>query len=572
MKVVDFGSVLRIFRNCHNMCPTHNLNSNGDLVKVSHQTQQQIMVSTQKSNSRKLLPIGIQDFRTIRNENYYYVDKTQLIHQLVRQGRHYFLSRPRRFGKSLLLDTIRLLFEGEEELFKGLAIHNSWDWSDKHPVLRISFGGRYNKPAEIEEHILIQLQEVENAAGVTPPDTALSGQVRLRRLLRSLHQVSGHQVVVLVDEYDKPILDFLDDPKLAKANRDYLSGFYGIIKDSANHVRFVLVTGVSMFSKVNLFSGLNNLDNLSLLPDYAAICGYTEADLDEVFAPELEGLDRDEIRRWYNGYNWLGDERVYNPYDVLYLFKNRKFASYWFRTGTPTFLYKIMTQTGTPAAKLENGGIGENRLTRFDVEDIELRSLMFQSGYLTIGEEDHVAGNNLYTLEFPNLEVQMNFNTGFLDHIGLDEVRATQDAQALLKLFASNDFDEIPRQIRSMYSGIPHRWYANNDIDQYEGYYVSVLYTYLRAAGADVSGEVSSSHGDADLVLKQNGQVFVMETKVAEDESDENVSKAIADAIKQIRERGYADPYQGQDTSVHIIGMVFGKQDRNLVGFKVETT
>ncbi len=525
---------------------------------------------SQQSNSRKFLPIGIQDFRTIRNENYYYVDKTQLIHQLVRQGRHYFLSRPRRFGKSLLLDTIRLLFEGEEELFKGLAIHKNWDWSVKHPVLRINFGGRYNKPDEIEEHILIQLQEVENAAGIAPPDNALSGQTRLHRLLRSLHQTTGQQVVVLVDEYDKPILDVLDDPKLAKANRDYLSGFYGVIKDSASHVRFVLVTGVTMFSMVSLFSGLNNLKNISLDRWYASICGYTEGDLDCVFAPELPGFDREEIHRWYNGYNWLGDERVYNPYDVLELFDTGKFKPHWFRTGTPAFLYRIMTQKGIPAPILEKGGIDGDRLTRFDVEDIKLLSLMFQAGYLTIAEKHREGARTLYTLEYPNLEVQMNFNAGFLGHIGLNEAHARQDAEVLLDLLTSNDFDAIPQKIRSMYSGIPNRWYMNNDIDQYEGYYVSMLYTYLRAVGADVSGEVSSSHGDADLVLKQNGQVFVMEAKVAEDESDENVNKVIADAIKQIRERGYADPYQGQDTAVHVIGMVFGKQDRNLVGFKAE--
>ncbi len=272
------------------------------------------------------LPIGIQDFETIRSEGFCYVDKTPLIRQLVDEGRHYFLSRPRRFGKSLLVDTIKALFEGRKELFEGLAIHAHRDWSVTHPVLRLSFDGKYNDgPADIEGDIIEQLESAEREHGLSPARSSDTGPRRLRNLLDRLHRATGQRVVILVDEYDKPILDALRDPALAIANRDYLRGFYGIVKGSAAHVRFVFVTGISMFSKVSLFSGLNNLEDISLDPRYATLCGYTDADLDTVFAPELEGLDRDAIRTWYNGYHWLGRERLYNPFDVLLLLRKREF-------------------------------------------------------------------------------------------------------------------------------------------------------------------------------------------------------------------------------------------------------
>ncbi len=255
------------------------------------------------------LPTGIQSFVDLRQTDCYYVDKTSHIQQLVSRGRHYFLSRPRRFGKSLLVDTLKELFEGNEPLFQGLHIHDYWDWSVRHPIVRLSFDGKYACPEDIERSALKQLKIIGESAdlAVTPGDTA---QDYLLELLIHLHHTTGQQVVVLVDEYDKPILDVIDNEAMAIANRDHLGGIYGIIKGSAEHVRFVFVTGVSMLSKVSLFSYLNNLTDISLRARYATICGYTNQDLESVFAPELEGLDRNEIRHWYNGYNWLGEEKV----------------------------------------------------------------------------------------------------------------------------------------------------------------------------------------------------------------------------------------------------------------------
>ena len=251
---------------------------------------------------RRRLPIGIQTFREVREDGCYYVDKTRQIESLVDGGKHYFLSRPRRFGKSLFLDTLKELFEGSEELFEGLAIHGRWDWSARSPVVRLDFSqGDFTAPGYLHRNAMAQLDGLGRRAGVTGRyDTAPE---RFSHLLETLHERGGERVVVLIDEYDKPILDALEDPELARANRNYLRGLYSTLKFADAHVRFSLVTGVSKFSKVSLFSGLNNLVDITLDPRHSTICGYTEEDLDAVFAPELRGLDRDRIREWYNGYS-----------------------------------------------------------------------------------------------------------------------------------------------------------------------------------------------------------------------------------------------------------------------------
>lgn len=291
---------------------------------------------------RKKLPLGIQTFSEIREGNYYYVDKTSFALQLIDQGKHYFLSRPRRFGKSLFLDTLKELFEGNQTLFTGLYAENNWDWSVKYPVIRMSFGGGVHKHlSSLEAVIHEQLTAYEEASELKThlPDIPS----RLKRLIHHLQTRSQQRVVVLVDEYDKPILDNLTQPELAREIRDALRNVYSVLKDNDAYLKFVFLTGVSKFSKVNVFSGLNHLTDLTISPDYSSICGYTEEDMDTVFAPELAGLDREKVRRWYNGYNWRGTS-VYNPFDVLKLFQSREFRSHWFETGSPTFLVDFLAQ------------------------------------------------------------------------------------------------------------------------------------------------------------------------------------------------------------------------------------
>ncbi len=512
------------------------------------------------------LPIGIQDFATIRSGGFYYVDKTPLIRHLVDEGRHYFLSRPRRFGKSLLVDTLRALFAGEEALFRDLAIHDHWDWSVTHPVVRLSFGGKYSTPTEIEGDVLEQLEAVEDRYGLTPAQASNTGPRQLRNFLRRVHQKTGQQVVVLVDEYDKPILDTLHDPDRARANREYLRGVYGIIKDSAEHVRFVLVTGVSMFSKVSLFSDLNNLEDISLDPRFATICGYTDADIDTVFGPELDGLDRDGIRTWYNGYSWRGAERLYNPFDVLLLLRKREFEPYWFETGSPRFLFETLKAKSISPMELENRTVDRPLISGFDVNDVEVDALLFQTGYLTITDErrDHL--DTLYQLDYPNQEVRISLNRGLLRYLGKTVAEAAGQGRDLCALLEANDFAGFTETLKAYLASIPYVWHATGDLARYEAWYASLLHMCFRAIGVDVRSEAATSHGRADMVVHLGEQVFILEFRMADKPDD--TQTALEAAFTQMRARGYADTHHGQ--TVHLVAIACGRDARNLLEVRAE--
>ena len=512
--------------------------------------------------NRRKLPIGIQTFREVREEDCYYVDKTAYIRGLLAEGKHYFLSRPRRFGKSLFLDTCKELFAGSEELFAGLYIHDHWDWSVRHPVLRLSFGsGSLSEPGVLHKEVMAQLDALEEETGVKSRyDTA---SVRFRHLIQRLHQQSGQRVAVLIDEYDKPILDALDTPEAARANRDFLRGLYAVIKDSDAHVRFTFLTGVSKFSKVSLFSGLNNLKDITLDPRYSALCGYAEADLDTVFAPELPGLDRDQIRDWYNGYRWRGDEKVYNPFDILLLFDSREFKAYWFETGTPTFLVETLFKRRISSLALGEMIGSDELLSTFDVDHIATEALLFQTGYLTITDEEDLGGEPVYRLGYPNREVRQSLNRSLLRYLVRDATQQMANSVRLSRLLAANDFAGLATLFHAFFASIPYEWYTNNDIARYEGYYASVFYSYFAALGLDITVEDSSSHGRLDMAVLFNDRVYLFEFKVVE------LASAGA-AMAQLKERRYADKYRALGQPIHLIGVEFSKDERNIAAFDVE--
>ncbi len=517
--------------------------------------------------TRKSLPIGIQDFETIRSEDFYYADKTPLIRRLMEDGRHYFLSRPRRFGKSLLVSTLKALFEGRQELFQGLDIDDYWDWSVSHPVVRLSFGGKYNEPEDVARNLRTQLDVIARNAGL--PETGYqTAPERLLDLLDRLHHKTGQRVVVLVDEYDKPILDVLKDPHLARANREYLRGFYGMIKDSAEHVRFVFVTGISMFSKVSLFSGLNNLKDISLDPRFATICGYTDSDLDTVFAPELDGLDRDAIRSWYNGYSWRGEERLYNPFDVLLLFDEREFKPHWFETGSPDFLFETLKTTSLSLRDLESQTVDRSLIAKFDVEDISAEALLFQTGYLTITDEYNDGFDTLYTLDYPNQEVRISLNRGLLQYLGKTVVEAGRQGRDLCTLLEANDFGGFAETLKAYLASLPYQWSAAGDLARYEAWYAGLLHMSFRAISVDVRSEDSSSRGRSDLVVLTGGQVFLFEFKMVE--TADKTEIALETALTQIRDRGYAEKYRDRKEPIHLIAIVCGRDTRNLLDIRVE--
>ena len=516
---------------------------------------------------RQRLPIGIQDFARLRNTDSYYVDKTPLIQDLIARGDHWFLSRPRRFGKSLLVDTLKALFEGRKDLFTGLNVHDHWDWSVTHPVVRMSFGGKYERPEDIERSILVQLKAIERDAGLAP-STWRTAPEYLFEILGRLHRTTGQRVVVLVDEYDKPILDALGDPDRARANREYLRGFYGIIKDSAAHVRFVFVTGVSMFSKVSLFSELNNLKDISLDPRFATICGYTETDLDTVFGLELEGLDRDEIRSWYNGYNWLGAKRVYNPFDVLLLLDERTFKPHWFRTGSPRFLFETLTEKSVHPLDLEGCFTDESLISKFEVEDISPEALMFQTGYLTITDEIRKGHRTVYRLDYPNREVELSLNDELLAYLNPTNRVPSEKGETLRDLLVANDFKGFAEILKAYLASIPYRWHITGDLARYEAWYAGLLHMSFRAIGVDVRSEEASSHGRADMAVLTDGQVFLFEFKMAE--TTEETETALETALAQIRGRGYAEKYRDRREPIHLIAIACGRADRSLLDIRVE--
>ena len=511
----------------------------------------------------KKLPIGIQTFREILEGHYYYVDKTDLAVKLVNEGKHYFLSRPRRFGKSLFLDTLKELFEGNKPLFSGLAAEQQWDWTVKYPVLRISFGsGNFRDADDLPQSLSEQLTVLEQEWGLSSLFETPLG--RFKNLIKQAEQKMQQPVVILIDEYDKPILDALDYHEVARVNRDFLRGFYATIKDYDAHIKFSFLTGVSKFSKVSLFSGLNNLYDLTLDPKYSAICGYTDQDVDRVFAPELTGLERDEIRSWYNGYNWLG-EGVYNPFDILQLFRNRKFRNYWFETVTPTFLIQVLQKARVSTPQLNQLLSTEELLSSFDIETIAIEALMFQTGYLTIKQVENLDDNYFYTLGYPNREVYQSLNSSLLQYWSEPSSAPVVNRKNLYQALMINDFERLQVIFQAFFASIPHQWYDTSKglIAHYEGFYASVFYSHFAALGMETIVEDSSSLGRLDMAVKFNRQIYLFEFKVLENSGE---GKALA----QLKAKHYADKYRALNQPIYLIGVEFSKEQRNVVGFEVE--
>lgn len=520
------------------------------------------MSHTAAALPRKKLPIGIQTFAQIREDNYYYVDKTPHILRLIDEGKYYFLSRPRRFGKSLLLDTIAELFEGKQQWFTGLYAEAHWDWGQRYPVVRISFSdGVLHSRAALDQKIEEILHRLEKQLGVQCNNHSISG--RFAELLEKIHRQTGQRVVVLIDEYDKPILDNITEPDIARTMRDGLRNLYSVLKGQDAHIHFAMLTGVSKFSKVSLFSGLNHLKDITIDARYSDLCGYTDKDVNTVFAPELPGLDREQIRLWYNGYNW-GGVAVYNPFDVLLLLDSRQFRPYWFETGTPNFLLEILHQRQIFTPSLAQRLSDLELLSTFDVDYLETDALLFQSGYLTLHHQEEILpGQWLYTLGYPNLEVRTSLNKALLPGLGVSASQALQQSAQLPTLLRCNDFTGLRQLFTAFFASIPNDWYRNNPIAQYEGYYASIFYSHFAALGFDIRLEDVTNKGRIDMTVLFNGNVYLFEFKVVE-------LVPQGKALEQIIQRGYADKYRHRGEPIYLIGVEFSKQERSVVGFEVQ--
>ncbi len=500
----------------------------------------------------KMMPIGIQDFKALRESGYLYIDKTRWIYPLLPEGYKqnakfppYFLSRPRRFGKSLLLSTIRCLFEGERELFEGLWIYDKWNWNERYPVVYFSLGGA-KSIKDVLNDLEDQLNSNAERLGVKLDSEDIV--IRFRQLLRRISEKEGKRVILLVDEYDRPILDTIEDREIAKEIRDYLKRFYSEIKTADEYLKFILLTGVSRFSRAGIFSGLNNLYDISLNPDFGNIVGITQAELEEYLAPYIQecGGSLEEVKEWYNGYNFLGDS-LYNPFDVLQYVKNKcKAKNYWFRSGTPEFLIKVIEMGNFYLPQLDNLVVGEEMLDVFDVENVRPEVLLFQAGYLTIDEVvKSPRGTTMYKLRVPNKEVEISLGEAFLERLAIPDKRVREELEDRLYLaLLEGNREEIKQLIERLFEAIPYNYHTRAPIGRYEGYYASVLFALFFGTGLKIQGEDASRIGRADITVFAKDKIYIVEIKTDADEP----------AIKQIEERKYYEKYRGRG-KVYLVGI-----------------
>ena len=508
------------------------------------------------------LPLGISTLEVLRRNNFVYVDKTELAHKLIRIPGRFFLSRPRRFGKSLFVDTLKEIFEGNQGLFEGLYIEDKWDWSRKFPVIKIDFtGGVLSSREELDLRIVDILEKNAEYLGVTCESTDVVG--KFGTLIEKVIAKYRERAVVLIDEYDKPILDNIDNPSVSARMRDGLKNLYSVLKEKDANLQFVFLTGVTKFSKVSLFSGVNQLTDITIDAAYSAICGYTEADLRSSFGRHLEGADYDTVRRWYNGYNWTGSETVYNPYDILlFLEKGQIFRNYWFETGSPGFLVKLFRANRYFLPNLERLEVTEEILESFDVEQINPVTLLFQSGYLTIERTFTRLHRFMFALKIPNMEVRLALNDQLINaYSGLvNEKSGIQDR--LYKFMEKGDIASVAQAIKRVFAGIPWRNFTNNDLADFEGYYASVLYAFFSSLDARIIPEDITNYGQADMTVIVGDHIYVMEVKVVDGPTVKGNP-----ALDQIIERDYAAKYRGETgKTVHEMGLVFSSTQRNLIG------
>jgi len=502
----------------------------------------------------KNLPVGIQTFSKIIEDDYLYIDKTELARSLIERYEYVFLSRPRRFGKSLFLDTLKNIFEGKQKLFQGLLIEKQWNWDIKYPVIKISFSGGIHSKEDLEEDLLHILKSNEERLELVCEDKS-KAKYFFAELIKKAFQKYQQKVVILIDEYDKPILDNIENIPEAIIIRDGMRDFYTKIKENDEYLRFTFLTGVSKFSKVSLFSGLNNLEDISLNPDYGNVCGYTQHDVDTVFAPYLEGIDMEEVKRWYNGYNFFGD-KVYNPYDILLFIKNQKmFKNYWFETGTPKFLIDLIKKNNYFVPKFSGLETDESLVNSFDIENLDLETILFQAGYLTIKRLIPSEMGVVYELGFPNKEVQISFNNYILRSMTSGSEKEPIRRE-LLAFINAGDVGSLEDVIKRLFASIAYNNFTNNYIESYEGFYASVLYAYFASTGVDIIAEDVSNKGRIDLTLKAKGRTFLFEFKVSDQEP-----------LEQIKKMKYYEKYDGER---YIIGIVFDPKARNVSKFEWE--
>ena len=509
-------------------------------------------------------PIGLQDFRKILEGGYVYVDKTALIRRLVDNGSYYFLSRPRRFGKSLLLSTIAAYFRGEQALFKGLAIAETTAEWVKHPVLHLDLGGQtYTDAESLHELLNVRLNEWEKLYGKGDAET--SPALRFGGVIRRAAERTGRQAVILVDEYDKPLLESAGNEALQEHYRTTLRAFYFNLKGCDAFIKFALLTGVTKFSKLSVFSDLNNLNDISMQREYGAICGITEEELARYFAPGIEELARrndlsvDEARarlkKQYDGYLFHPKaEHVYNPFSLLNAFSKNELGDYWFESGTPRFLVQMMKREGINAESLTTDAIPQTQLNALDSLASDPLPILYQSGYLTIASVHTVTGD--YRLKFPNAEVERGFFALLLPlYAGKKAVRSSTLLNRLITGLHEGKPEDFMRELQALLADLPYEQGKPP-----EAYFRNLLFIIFRLVGFYCEVEHPLAGGRSDMVIKTDQYIYLLELK-----TDQSAAAALA----QIEAKGYAAPYATDERKLFRIGLNFSTEAKQIDGWQV---
>lgn len=509
----------------------------------------------------KKLPLGLQDFRGIIEDGYKYIDKTRYVHQMCSTGKYYFFARPRRFGKSITIAVLQELYLGSKELFKDLWIENHWDWTRKHPIIRLSFKDINFEQRGLEDALRDRILEVARNHQVKLEQEV--ARDRLRELILAL--ATQAKVVILIDEYDAPIIHYLgQEMDKAYENRELLKGFYTVLKELDSQLEFVFITGVSKFSKVGIFSGMNNLTDLTMHPQYATMLGYTQQELESNFGEELEACTTqlklsstellDKMRWWYNGYRFHVDaEKVYNPVSVNNFLNRKEFQNFWFETGTPTFLINLLKQEGIYNFRLEPQP--PQSFDTFELEQLNVYGLLYQTGYLTIKSRNEFG---LYELDYPNHEVEYAMNGYLLE--AFSGLRRGEGLPLVFKLetFLRNQhLDQAMQVLQSLFKGIPYQLYEHYP-EKFFHASVHLLFTYM---GLSVHSEVCTSDGRVDAVVETPTHIYLFEFKL-----DESAEIALA----QIQRKQYHQAFWQKGKPVVGIGVNFSSQTRNVEGWKME--
>lgn len=515
--------------------------------------------------SQRIYPIGVQNFESLRKDGYLYVDKTALIHKLVMTGRYYFLSRPRRFGKSLLISTLEAYFQGKKELFKGLAMEQLEEKWTVHPVLRLDLNiEKYDTVESLNNILESNLSHWEKIYGANPSDKSFS--LRFAGIIRRACEQTGQRVVVLVDEYDKPLLQSIGNKEVQTELRNTLKPFYGVLKTMDECIKFALLTGVTKFGKVSVFSDLNNLMDISMDKRYTEICGISEQELHTCLKEDTEALAiskqttvediTEKLRIRYDGYHFAPDTGgMYNPFSVLNTFARMEFGSYWFETGTPTYLVELLRNNDYRLDEVNGTVVGIEALSGVDAADTDPIPVIFQSGYLTI--KDYNSRFNTYTLGYPNKEVEegfVNFLVPF--YTPIRETRGAFEVQRFVQEVESGDIDGFFTRLRSFFSDTTYEL-----VRQQELHYSNVLYIVFRLMGFYTQVEYHTSNGRIDLVLQTPDYIYVMEFKL---------HGTAEEALQQINEKGYALPFEKDPRTLYKIGVSFSPETRNIDKWVVE--